>query len=324
MGMLVAACGGGGGSSGSTTGPSSNAGPFSFSALPIALDAFYFITPMGNLNPPSHALPTDHIYFYFANGGADSPAARRTAFIAPADGTVRDVIINELPDVKVEIQATSSIVYFVDHLIPEITLAAGTRVTAGQRLGTTGSVLAVDLGVRNANVTLTGLLNLSRYPDSGTVHTDGPLKFFAEPLRSQLYAKVQRIGPDLDGKIDFDVAGRLSGNWFDESDATPLAFAYDTYDPAQVRISINAGVSLPGVFAIAATDPQPRDVSVASGKVRYSLVPSHTGPPFPEPPSPASNRMLVQMLDDRRIRVEIVPQSASADDFTASARTYIR
>jgi hypothetical protein len=34
--------------------------------------------------------------------------------------------------------------------------------------------------------------------------------------------------------------------------------------------------------------------------------------------------MLVQMLDDRRIRVEIVPLSASADDFTASARTYIR
>ena len=284
VGTIAVACGGR--SSSTMTGPSSNSGPFSFTALPIALDAFYFITPMGNLNPPGHALPTDHIYFYFANGGAgaDSPAARRTAFMAPADGTVRDVIVNAPPDVKVEIQATSSIVYFIDHLIPDVTLVAGTRVTAGQRLGTTGTPLAIDLGVRNANVTLTGLLNLSRYPDTETVHSDGPLKFFAEPLRSQLYAKVQRIGPDLDGKIDFDVAGRLSGNWFDEGDSTPLAFVYDTYDPAQVRISVPDDLLPSGVFSIAASDPLPRDVSVASGKVRYSIAPSHTGPPSPDLP----------------------------------------
>ena len=55
-------------------------------------------------------------------------------------------------------------------------------------------------------------VNPLRYP-STTVHGDAPLPYFDEPLRSRLYARVQRIGGDLDGRFDFDVAGRLVGNW---------------------------------------------------------------------------------------------------------------
>ena len=40
------------------------------------------------------------------------------------------------------------------------------------------------------------------------------LKYFTEPARSTLYAKVGREGSDKDGKINFDQAGRLAGNWF--------------------------------------------------------------------------------------------------------------
>lgn len=120
--LLVAACGGGSG--GAPTGPSATpgvgSGPLSFRASPLALDAIRYITPLGSVNPPSRALPTDHIYFFFADPTAgESPVARRTAFMAPADGTVRDVVTHlPSPDVKVVVRANATVVYYIDHLHP--------------------------------------------------------------------------------------------------------------------------------------------------------------------------------------------------------------
>ena len=275
------------------------------------------ITRSPHLNPPGHTLPTDHIYFYFADPNiGESPVARRTDLFAPADGTVLFVIDNGVgSDRKIGFRGTSKVTYYVDHLIPTVSLAVGTAVKAGDRLGTTGSAYGIDLGVVNDDVMLTGLVNLSRYP-KGEEHTDAPLKYYAEPLRSQLYAKVLRIGPDLDGKFDFDIAGRLSGNWFGESDQAPLAFAYDTYDPTLVRIATSSGLALaPSVFGIASGDREPRDISVASGAVVYTI--TRTGAP--------SGRMLVQMLSDDRIRVEIfTPATASVTGFTGAAKVFVR
>jgi len=319
--LIVCACGK---SSDTPTDPTSgvSSGPFSFRAAPIALDAIRYISPLGTVSPPGRALPTDHIYFTFADPNAgESPVARRTSFFAPADGTVRDVIPHPpSSDVKVVVRATTTIVYYIDHLIPEVAIARGTQLTAGQRLGTTGSSFDSDLGVINDGVMLS-FVNPSRY-GSELLHTDAPLKFFEEPLRSQLYAKVRGIGPDLDGRIDFDVAGRLSGNWFGESDSTPLAFIYNSYDPSEVRISVAGGLSQVGVFGIAATDPSPRDVSVASGRVRYTITRAQTGPPISS--TGPAGRMLVQMLGDQRIQVEIFALSAAADDFTGSSRVFVR
>ena len=307
--------------------PGVGAGPLVFRTSPIALDAIRWITPLGNLNPPAHTLPTDHIYFYFANPDAgESPLARRTDFFAPADGIVGQVFGTAGGDQKLWIQATTNVYYYVDHLTLEIPVERGTRLTAGQRLGSSGAAFGIDLGVVNYGVTLTGFVNPSRYIDD-TLHADGPLKYFSEPLRSQLYAKVQRIGGDLDGKIDYDVAGRLAGNWFDEQPGTMFmaSFVYDTYDPSQVRISIftfQSGASLFGTFTIAAGDPLPRDVSPANGIVRYNLIPARTGPPlgFTSP----TQRLLVQMVDDRRIQLEIVPVTSTAAEFSSSARRFSR
>lgn len=316
---LLLACGASGDDLTDPTDPGPGALVFRASLIDTAL--ILMITPLGNLNPPGHSLPTDHIYFRVADPNlGQTPAARRTAFFAPADGIVRDVIAHSpLPDVKVMIRATSTIVYYVDHLIPDVPLARGTRITAGQRLGMTGSVFDIDLGVINDELTLTGFVNPARYGEA--VHTDAPLRYYAEPLRSQLYAKVQRIGPDLDGRIDYDIPGRLSGNWF-TSDSIPLVFAYNTYDPGDVVISVAGGLSRNGLYAIAATDPLPRDVSVASGTVRYTLAGSHMGPGT-RTGMPIA-RMLVRMLDDQRIRVEMFTVSESADTFTNNATEFVR
>ena len=58
-----------------------------------------------------------------------------------------------------------------------------------------------------------------------------------EPLRSALYARVRRAGPDKDGKIDCDVPGRLVGNWFLGlmlSHGTPMIFGGDEWERTQL------------------------------------------------------------------------------------------
>lgn len=320
---LTAACGS------DTTAPSSGgssaltaaAGPLVFRASPIDQAAIRWITPLGNLNPPDHTLPTDHIYFYFAAPDAgESPVTRRTAFFAPADGTVETLLGGAQVESKLLVRATPTVQYYLDHLIPDATLSRGTAITAGQRLGTTGSAYAVDLGVINQAVTLS-FVNPSRYIGD-TLHADAPLKYYAEPLRSQLYARVQRIGGELDGRIDHDVAGRLAGNWFGELNAAAqLVFAYDTYDPSQVRVAFGNAFVTGGVFSIALGQSLPRDVSAASGPIRYTLTRAVTGPSVGATPSHA---LLVRMLSEQRIQAELSSLDGAGDAFTSAARAFIR
>ena len=328
---IVAACGGNSRSSSPTgpTGPNDNggagfpAGVIAFHASPIAPNTILWITPLGGLNPPGHTTPTDHIYFYFANPNiGESPVARRTAFMAPGDGTVTEIFTGtSIPDVKVFVRVNSTTSYYIDHLIPENAITRGMTLTAGQRLGTTGSSYGVDLGVVNSTLTL-GFVNPSRYAQGDSLHADAPLKYYEEPLRATLYDKVQRLGSERDGKIDFDVAARLSGNWFVQGGTASLAFVYDTYDPSQVRISVTSGFILSGVFAIAGGELDPRVVSAADGKVRYTLMRSITGP-NPGTGGPVG-RMLVQMLDDQRIRVEIFGLTEDSADFTTRSWVFTR
>lgn len=317
-------CGGGdGGSASSGGGAPVPSVSLVFSASPIEGTAIQWITPLGNLNPPAHPLPTDHIYFYFANPDAgESPVAKRTAFYAPAAGTVSTVLQNNpgQPDIKVFVQVSNTQTYYLDHLIPDTPIAAGSRITAGQRLGTTGSVYAIDLGVLDSTLTQP-FVNPSRYANSDSLHAAAPLGFFSEPLKSQLQAKVQRLGADKDGRIAYDIPGKLAGNWFSEFGTSALSFAYDTYDPAQVRISMPGMMTLTGVFALGAGDALPKDIGVASGKVRLTLTPSRTGPPFSAAPV---GILLLQMTDDTHLRIETFALPSTAPDFTGNSRTFLR
>ena len=105
-------------------------------------------------------------------------------------------------------------------------------------------------------------------------------------------------------------------------------FAYDSWDPAQVVISVGGALMRTGIYTIGAGDPMPRDVSVSSGLVRYTLF---DGPGRPGAPPPGTGvpgapvaRLLVQMLDATHARVEMFSPAASADAFTAEAKMFER
>jgi len=331
--IAAAGCHGGNGPGGpsgtASSAPNNNpfslpAGTLAFHAAPISPSAVRFITPLGNLNPPGHPTPTDHIYFYYAAPDtSDTIIGRRTEVFVPAAGVVSFVIGGQNVESKVMVSVTSTMWYYLDHVVPDIPVAVGTRFTDGQHLGFTGTTAyAIDLGVINFGLTHPGILDTAKYVDE-TIHGDAPLKYFDEPLRSQFYSQVQRIGGDLDGKYDFDVAGHLSGNWFNDPGGTfAISFAYNTYDPSQVRLSFG-GLPLVGVYSIGPGEPDPANVTVATGAVRYTLTTSRTGLPLPGF-SPTVGTVLVQMLTDSRIEIESFVGTLGSATFTSNAKFFVR
>jgi hypothetical protein len=207
-----------------------------------------------------------------------------------------------------------SLVYSLGNVIPDPKIVAGMSLTAGQRIGVTGS---------GANAVGLELLDSASIVGGIFPGPQPPLQFYDEPVRSQLYAKVQRLGPDLDGKFIYDVAGRLSGQWDWEGGTLPYPvwFAYDTYDPSQPRLALSYPFPTAGIFSVGPGDPDPASISVASGLVRYTLTKSRTGLPLNAGPG---GTLLVQMISDTRVRAEWFADGTSASSFTVNANTFAR
>jgi len=328
--ILAVACGSG---SSPTSPDAAVPGPLVFTVSPIDTASIQYIVPLGNMGPWAHTLPTDHIYVYHGVGtGAVAPEA----IVVPAAGTV-DFLIH--PDgsneVKLAIRVNSTYSYYFDHLTLAPGIGLGTHLDTGAAVGTSVGI-AFDFAVVNYALTL-GFVNPLRYGGTGgyTVHTDAPLKYFTEPIRSALYAKVQREGPELDGRIDYDVPGTLSGNWFAEglppsmsmggdmnTGTKQLAFARDVRYPDRLRISIG-GLGLTGVWGVPPNTADFSSVTPASGIVTYRLL--YPGDPGGPAGTQQAGLLVAQMLDNERIRVQAVAdQTATTAAFGSGAQIYVR
>src|SRR5947207_4792604 len=134
---------------------------FALRASPVDPSFVDFILPLGNLNPPSHTFPTDHIYFYV---GFLRPEARGVPVFAPGDGNVT-AIISHSNDPKVMVRVTNTMSYYLDHVVLDSAIAQGARITSGQKLGTSGTGgFGIDLGVTDDARTLTGFITPARQP----------------------------------------------------------------------------------------------------------------------------------------------------------------
>lgn len=332
---LVVACGGESGNA--HTGPTNGVTPppgavAEFTVSPIAIDSFALITPLGNLNPPGHTLPTDHAYYYVVNFDK-RPITRDTlvrGVYAPATGTIAHMMQPVGTDWKITFRVTNDFWYYVDHVVPIPGLALGMVVHAGDVIGKTNPGGAIDLGAYDYRVHHTGFVNPKRYSES-TLHVVTPWKYFVEPVRSQLYAKQRRHpAADPDARIDFGIAGRLVGDWFHESVPNTseamgpvgwpksIAFVYDYYDPTKVRIAIGGTIAPPGVWGLPDDAPRPSEVTVAHGKVAYRLM-------YTESTTVQYGLMLVQMLTDDRLKIQVFVGSQARDaDFDGGAQIYLR
>jgi hypothetical protein len=292
-----------------------------FTVSPIDKTSIRLATPLGNLNPPGHVFPSSHIGIYLE--GHSLCEVR-----AVSDGTIRSLHFNAaFNDYAVTVRCSRQISYYLDH-VKNLTsgVVEGARVQAGDLLGYGDpAAAAVDLGVLDYDTTR-HFINPARYHENA-VHCGNPYLYFDAAIRDVLLAKNSRIVEPRGGKIDFDVDGALAGNWFlpetpmtyEASSylygANQLAFVYDMFDPAKIRICCGGTLSLaPFNYPAEGDAPDPRSVTPRSGLVKYEMS------------GITRSTILVQMLEGRRLKAEVFAgkKKSEVSTFTPAAKQYIR
>jgi hypothetical protein len=362
------------------TGPSECTGDdVTFTASPIDPAVIVNITPLGQMGS-SHVTPTDHTYF-----SHDQPTTVPPTYDvkSPAGGLMVELQTmpghlmpdtqdpaGVLEDWRVTIwhSCTVSTIYIhLGGIAPEILAMAGgyqegapyyrglraIPVEAGQVIGKVRPG-GIDFSVHDTRLTLEGFVVPSRYDgEVWKIHTADPFDYFVEPLRSQLLEKNLRTAEPRGGRIDYDIDGRLVGNWFldetlDYRASGPLeipyywyghlSIVYDHFDPAQIRISIGAETGIDetvcsvcaGTYGVRDNAPDPAAVGVDTGVVKYELLGRlHFGDPRVMTINDERNVLgvfLVQMVDDQTIRVEVFPgrTAGQVEGFSDAASIYRR
>ena len=308
------------------TGPN-EASKFLFS--PVDVSSIKFLLSLGWLQPVGHTIPTDHVYFIcnLPNGTTTLPIYALTS------GKVEKILlvpVQGIQECKVWFRVNEKFSYYFDHIVLDPSIKEGISITAGQKVGTTGLGSGIDLGVIDETLTLTGYANPKRYGWQET-YCGKPFQYFTDPLKAQLYPLVDREGSDKDGRVDIDIPGKLTGNWFLDGPVfytnnpdgwdKELSFAYDIQHPSVVLVSIGGTIGMVGKWTIGPGAPLPSQVSVASGKTAYQLY--SAGGTFQNPYQ--LGLMIVQMMDDTHIKIETFPDSKATDaQFTANAKIYAR
>ena len=283
----------------------------SFSVSPINIENLNHITPLGRMSD-SHVTPTDHQYWApksvkFGVDYTKLPAiyeiySLADGIIVQAENHTQVYAEGNAPkinDWRLVINyacGVSAIYIHIDKLSDAVKTQLGTK--RGSRNGTTnydanipvkaGQIIGklaehqFDFSIHDTNVTLPGL-NPKRYENEyWKIHTVDPFDYFADSLKNELLAKVVRQAPPRGGKIDYDIEGKLAGNWFREGydsknidgrfwDAA-MTVAYNVFDPRKIFISIGNFNGRSHQFAVLGNAPDPKDVGVGQ-LVKYEVVP---------------------------------------------------
>jgi hypothetical protein len=218
-------------------------------------------------------------------------------------------------------------------------------VKSGELIGYTGlpTAYGIDVWVEDDDLTLTGFVNPAQYTtaDVWKTHMADLFDHTDEPLRSQLLALDERDARPRWGKIDYDVDGRLVGNWFRVGSGgyaglNPmnegywdghLAVVYDGNDPGQIDVSIGNYQGTARQFAVIGNSPDPAVVTESTGLIRYELGLIETYSPatglqwdsetyLPHIRTRASagviGTVLMQMMAARSLRLEIFPGKSAS------------
>ena len=328
---------------------------------PMALGDIREISPLGNLNPPGHTFPTDHIYFYPTIGPAvpiSSPGAIRItqAMLQKRTGGGQP----ELDDYGLDFYPCTSQHFYFAHLASlSATLSTqlgpldgscnapymtggftyqqcrknvSVDILAGTSIGTAGGPTegALDLGLIEPDGAPLPFVDPGRVNDN-TLHAACPVDAFESGVRDSLLARMavngnSRTIPPLCGTVMQDVANTAQGRWY--LDATTgedhhIALVHQNWDPTIGAFSI--GTSLPGTGATVLMF-----TPAATGRVDrdFNLVTADSKIYCYEPTN-SSGHVFTQLLSNTQVKVEFSSVGATCGDsttwaFTASAATFNR
>ncbi len=271
-----------------------------FNVSPLDLKYLEFIMPLG-LMVGDHVTPIDHQYWnppdsLRFNDGIKSDVIYPVR--APASGILTEISEIEGSGYRFKIYHDCeiySIFIVVFNMSERILSEAEFRndgysyseipVEAGEVIGYIKQH-PFDFSVHDPRINLEGfVLPESYFREPWKIHTVDPFDYFIEPLASQLKELSLRSSEPIGGKIDYDIDGRLIGNWFlDGCDGYGcvehgywrghLSIVYDYIDPSQIQISFGNFNNESRQFGVKDNSPNPADVSVEDGIVIYELVSS--------------------------------------------------
>ena len=218
-------------------------------------------------------------------------------------------------------------------------------VKAGQIIGKVRGGFTFDFALVDTTVTNQGFILPDQFlkRDPHKLHVVDPFDYIDEPLRAKLLSFNARTRKPWGGRIDFDIDGKLVGNWYREGTGGyaglnrrwdywvgHLTFAYHHIDPSQIIISIGDVDGKARQFAVRGNSPDPAEIGPTAGFVKYRLVApnvdSRTGKPYANVQERFFGTLLVQLVEDRQLKFEIFPdrQADQVLGFTAAVRMYQR
>ena len=200
-----------------------------FTASPLETDSIRSIVTLGNLNPPGHTFPTDHIYFYIVRQPGNDHADRVPIY-SPGTMTVTRVKASQhvragFTDYSIILQPCQEITVVLGHVTSLETEVFGDtegfqdwrfdeeygtgseiyrtwskqydiQVSAGQVLGTAGGnpgQWALDLFTYDQRQTQQDVANPNRWKQYGYLHSVDPLSYYAPgPVIDRLLELVDR------------------------------------------------------------------------------------------------------------------------------------
>jgi len=334
-------------------------------AAPMKPEDFSMIVPYGMV-VGGHVTPIDHQYF--APKEFKSPRDAYEVY-AMADSRLVEIqprTNDRGTEYRMVFSVTCTFLYYYDlvtSLAPDIKAAydrsdrghVDIRVKAGQRVGRIGGQ-TLDFAVWNTEKPLAGFVLPDHYKaESWKIFTADPLDYYAPDLKALVLSRSVRIAEPISGRIDYDVDGRLIGNWFLEGSKGyggirgegnwdywkgHLSFAPEAYDPAAFIVSIGDFSGEARQFAVIGNTPKPEDISVATGLVKYDLAQWS----YEKPDGSLWDRnsvvkgvrvvaqrniqgcMLIRLVENRKLMMEVFPgqESSQVRDFTKAVLTYTR
>lgn len=198
----------------------------------IPLDQLAPSIPYG-MTVSSHVTPIDHAYLGLKTLYLSDAVRANTDYVpitAPADGTIVEVGSLGSPDSHRVVINHGCNVFSVYMVINRITgvlapfakevetkgyLSPGTKIKAGEEFGRQRDNM-LDFNVFSGSTWLSGFQNVQSYlsAESWKPYTADFLPFFIPSIRTAMENQMQRTSAPRVGKIDYDVAGTASGNWF--------------------------------------------------------------------------------------------------------------
>ena len=210
---------------------SCRASSVSFTSPVVPLDQLAPTIPYGAMIG-DHVTPIDHAYLGLKvlskTSVSDSDFVSVTA---PADGTIVEVstLGNSLKTLRVVIRHDCNLytVYMVLNKISGVLASYASKLSTNEILRPMVAVKAgqefgqqrdnpLDFNTFDGNSWLSGFVNPFAYltGDAWKPYTTDYLQYFTPAIRSAMTDQIQRKGSTTSGKIDWDVAGTASGNWF--------------------------------------------------------------------------------------------------------------